>query len=330
MSAGWDRRGFLRELIRSAVQTVDAVDTSLRDVLDETGRAELGLTDDTAGEETVPAVRARALASEDDLRRLCDEAGLAHPLAEEAASLARRSFRLTVGEGGSALGGTPLLPPGFEWPCREEEELTCLARVRLDELPPSSLPAHGTLVVFFALGAREDEVPDDASCRIVVVPDAAGLVQPDQTAPLPEVHVAVSTELTLPTEPVSAETGDEVEAWTELRRRLAALQGVELEELSDDYHALHRVLGYPDVFDTDMALDAARAHRGIDPDALELYADPSPVELAAAGEWTLLLQLSGDDELGLSFGGLERLLVWIRDEDLDAGRFDHVRAFVRC
>ena len=46
-------------------------------------------------------------------------------------------------------------------------------------------------------------------------------------------------------------------------------------------------------------------------------------------DWVLLLQISNDDDLALDLGDASRLFVWIRRDDLAAGRFDAVQAFVR-
>ena len=122
---------------------------------------------------------------------------------------------------------------------------------------------------------------------------------------------------------------DELEAWTELRDRLAAVQGVELEERAASYHALHRLLGHPDTYAEGMELDAELVSRGVDLDD-EPFADVSPEEESSAvDDWVLLLQISNDDDLALDLGDASRLFVWIRRDDLAAGRFDAVQAFVR-
>jgi uncharacterized protein YwqG len=142
--------------------------------------------------------------------------------------------------------------------------------------------------------------------------------------------VTPSAELTLPAVPAGLDLDFwELEAWGELRERLAALQGVELEERAADYHALHRLLGEPDTFAADMAVDAHLVSRGVDLED-EAYPDVLDEEVVAgAAGWTLLVQLSNDDAVGIDLGELLRLFVWIREDDLARGRFDRVRAFVR-
>ncbi len=140
---------------------------------------------------------------------------------------------------------------------------------------------------------------------------------------MPFAPVAPSGELTLPATPTSLQLDAwELEEWAELRERLAAAQGVELEERAAEYHALHRVLGHPDTYAAGMELDAELVANGIDLED-EPFAHVLHEELAAgADEWILLLQVSNDDGLALDLGEANRLFVWMRRADLSAGRFD--------
>jgi hypothetical protein len=88
-----------------------------------------------------PAAPAERLAVEDDVRSLCLELGRAE-WADEAATLARTSVRLTPGDTGrSWLGGTPDVATAFAWPTWEGVELDFLARISLEGLPPHTLAA---------------------------------------------------------------------------------------------------------------------------------------------------------------------------------------------
>lgn len=310
MSPGHDRRGFFRDLLRGAAEVVESLRVD----------AEPLEVPDYDLHETLPAAPAERFASAEDVRTLCAELER-EAWADEAVALARTSIRLTRGgSGGSRLGGAPDLPSGYDWPEADGERLEFLAQLRLDELPASDLPARGTLLVF---AARESPPAGERPCRVVLHDEPA---ERAGGGTLRELPVVPSLELTLPAEPEPLELDwEEAEVWGELCERLAALQGVELEDASAEYHALHRLLGYPDTLVAGMEVDAELVARGLDPSG---GVDDPELERRAA-DWRLLVQLSSDAELGLTLGYYERLFVWVREDDLRAGRFDDVRAFVR-
>lgn len=330
MSAGGhDRRAFFRQLLRGATRAAEEME-SLRRATDDAVRRVT-----SPGEETEPAWHPVAaspttrVATTDELRALCAQVGRAE-WGDEAASLARTGFRLTRGgDGGSWLGGTPRAG-SFEWPLWDGAELAFLGRIALDGLPPCGLPGSGALLVFFAVDRAPsgDRPADTGACRVLHV-DHAPLSDEPLYAGMPFVAVVPSCELTLPAAPASIAVDiDELDAWTDLRERLAAAQGVELEETAASYHALHRLLGHPDTYAEGMEVDAERVSRGIDLDE-EPFSDAAEEVSTATADWTLLLQLSNDDDLALDLGDAARLFVWVRRDDLAAGRFEGVQAFVR-
>jgi hypothetical protein len=328
-TSGHDRRDFFRQLLRGATRAAEEMEALRRATDDAVRRA-------TAAEEAsgpawhpVAAEPTNHLATLEELRALCADAGR-EAWADRAASLARMGFRLTHGgDGSSWLGGTPRA--SLEWPLWDGVELAFLGRIALAGLPPSGLPTCGALLLFFAADRAPsgDRLADSGACRVLHVEE-----DPVDDEPLyggmPFAAVTPSAELTLPAAPASlALDADELEAWTELRERLAEAQGVELEERAVSYHALHRLLGHPDTYAEGMELDAELVSRGVDLDD-EPFPDVSPAEEArAADDWALLLQVSNDDDLALDLGDASRLFVWIRRDDLAAGRFDGVQAFVR-
>ncbi len=298
-TGGHDRRSFFRELLRGASRAAEEMGT-LRRAADEAVRQSAGIDDGMeAAWHPTPAEPTTHLASLDELRALCAEVGR-EAWADEAASLARTGFRLTPGgDGSSWLGGTPRAST-FEWPVWDGVELAFLGRIGLAGLPPCGLPAHGALLVFFALDqAPAGTRPADAgACRVIHVED-----DPTPDEPLyggmPFAAVTPSGELTLPATPTSLPLDAlELEEWTELRERLAAVQGVEIEDRADAYHALHRLLGHPDTYAAGMELDAELVARGIDLDDEPFAYDLHEEQAAGADDWILLLQVSNDDAAG--------------------------------
>jgi uncharacterized protein YwqG len=348
---GSDRRSFFKNLLRDAAKTAVEVSDALKGapeaVPDTQALDPYQLTWGGPGMDAPPVVAEPAThaATDDELRGLAEEVGLGARI-DDVLAHARRSVRLTRGDftGGSRVGGAPDLPPGFEWPKREEEELAFIAQIRLDELAAADdslpLPARGLLLFFFDLDRRPAGLrPDDlGSIRVVHVdadPVDLEVAGPDRVE-LVELPLRFSTEVTLPGETAGLPASlaldiVELDAWQRLRERLAALQGVEVEDRAVDWHALHRLLGHPDTTHEGMALDAQLVYNGVDLNTGDRYFDPRVGTLeSGADDWRLLLQLSSDDELGLALGyPVGRLFVWIREEDLKHGRFGDVWAFVR-
>jgi uncharacterized protein YwqG len=331
MTGAHDRRSFLRELLRGATRTVGELG-GLRDAAAEAGDEARG-TDPPGVPEwsssPVPAPPAEPFATTADLRRLCGELGR-EAWGDEAVAVARTSTRLTRSDAGrSWLGGAPALPVAFDWPSWDGKELTFMAQIELGDVVDRPFPGDGSLLFFYALDRAPSGLRprDKDACRVVHVPVGSELAEAEGARP--KILVAPSAELTLPVEPTFELDGWELEKWTDLRERLAVFQGVELEDRSADYHALHRMLGYPETFADGMELDAQLVSHGVDLEE-EPYAHPHYENLApGAADWRLLLQLSSDDDAAISLGYFERLFIWIRDEDLRNGRFDRVRAFVR-
>jgi hypothetical protein len=315
MASGHSRKGFFQQLARDLGRVARELDEALRPDTEEDQFDGLYQPEPPETQTVVPASGTSRTATLDDVRRFCNELGL-DDWADAAVAAAVPSIRLIAVETGqgSKLGGTTSLPLGVEWPTWTGRALDLVLQVSLAEMPPSALPRAGTLLVFFATEGRPDgsEPRHREACRVLFVPDGTEVAPHPRPEALPVVDLSASVELTLPLDPPGDDDDScDYERWMELRSRLAAFQGVVLEDESPDYHAVHRLLGHPDTLAFPMDVEAAELEGG-DADA-----------------WRLLAQLSADDRLGVTFGHDERLFVWIRADDLGAHRFDRVRAFVR-
>ena len=329
-----DRRRFFKELLREAAGVAQELSSALRPEEEE--------LPDWRPPPPVPAGPAIGFVDEESLLALCRDAGLEHR-AEDVRRLARASLRLTPAatdeRGGTRLGGRPDLPPGFRWPSRDGHDLGFVAQVNLVDVAAvdadAPLPHDGLLLFFYDLDARPSGVHPDHrdACSVVHV---HGGLEPDEShaAGLRHMPVELSRELQLPgawsfqMEPLELESRDNL-AWDELRRQLAAAQGVELEEATADRVALHRLLGYHDELGGEVELDCELAASGFDPDDLERYYEVRAEHEAQAREWRVLLQVSADDDLRTPRGDFDRLYFCIREADLAAGRFDGVWTILR-
>jgi uncharacterized protein YwqG len=258
--------------------------------------------------------------------------------------LARVSVRLTRGDPGAAsyLGGSPDLPREFDWPARDGRELGFLGQVDLEEVAAIDrslpLPDEGLLLFFYDVAGRPSGLvtAHRGSCSVVHVDRPRSELERDESHQpvLRELPIAMSRELMLPgawsfhAEALEL-TADEIDAWDQLRERLADRQGVELEESSADRFALHRVLGYPDELGRELEFDCELASAGFDADDVTVYYEARADHEEQAREWRLLFQLSADRTLATPREDFERLYICIRDDDLLAGNFDAAWAILR-
>ena len=332
------RRRFFTELLRSGAQAANEARSAF-------GIGEHLDADVWSGDRVVRAEPVRRQVSMQELLALCEDVGLPAKRASAVQELARPSLRLTTGgeAGASRLGGAPDLPPGFEWPRWHGRELVFLGQLDLAavaaHVPETGLPGNGLLLFFYEAERRPSGLaPNHAeSCRVIVVGGQPLEAAPRERAVFPARPLAFSRELTLPPahsfqlDPLDLD-GPEFAAWELLRERLAKLQGVVLDEVSEGWLVLHRLLGHADpVYGREMELDCQLVAGGLDLSEGEAYVDPRRDELEpGAAEWRLLLQLSSDPELGWEWSDpFGRLYLWIHADDLRAGDFSRVRPILQ-
>jgi hypothetical protein len=279
------------------------------------------------------AKAASGIVTIDGLRGIAAEHGLEDHV-DEIAALARHSVRLTS----PTLQDDPVGAWLFEpteglldesvWPLWEGERLTLVAQLDLTDpalrdvdLP---LPVAGRLILrWAAVQAPSGQLAAHAGAgRVLHVPTPGG------AAPA----TRLSVELTLPrvwAAPVQALGLDPVEhdGYLKLRRRIATMQDVELDDGFGRPIAYHRVLGYPNETGGLMPVTCELTASGRD--ATDLDAADDDVG-ARAGRWRLLAQLTAGAEGPWNLGGeAGRLYLWITDEDLRAGDFSRVRAIAQ-
>jgi uncharacterized protein YwqG len=230
--------------------------------------------------------------------------------------------------GVSKLGGVPDLPPDVSWPQWKGVPQSFIAQIRLEDVQPYDankvLPSQGMLWFFY--DARQEtygENPDDRGGWLVLFKDddLGGLQRASFPATLPAesrfkaCSVQFTQEVTLPQQP---ELDIPHFDWTDKEQE-------QYEQLlstfpdSADHAAIHnRLLGNPDTLQDDMRLQCQLTTHGIvDMD------DPRVDELSkGAKDWQLLLQVDSDEHAGMRWASNGMLYYWIKQEDLQACRFD--------
>jgi uncharacterized protein YwqG len=334
-----DRRGFFKDVLREVVKARESMNAAIGSLNDQLNDPE---PDPWRPDPPRPAGPATGFVDDERLAELAREAGLESRLAD-VRTASRAGVRLTPTEtpsGRSRLGGSPDLPPDFAWPTWFDRPMAFVAQIDLAELATArvsaGLPQTGLLLVFAELAAGlTGLMPDHAgSCRVVHVPPDAELVEDARHSPeFRELRVQATRELQLPSaysfaaEPLGLEP-EEMDAWEDLRVRLATAQGVELEDDGYGRMALTRLLGYQDEVGRELELDCQLASSGIDAGDVLAYFDVRDEHETEARRWRLLLQVTADSTVRLG-DGMERLFVCVREDDLSAQRFDTAWALLR-
>jgi uncharacterized protein YwqG len=299
----------------------------------------------------LPATGTTETVSDEQLMRLAADVGLIRHV-EPLVKLARRSVRLTPGDGPPAdgarsrLGGAPDLPFGGVWPRWDEQPLTFLGQLDLGEahalgLDPA-LPADGLVLIFSALErAPAGSSPLDRNATQLLYVEPSRIPRDPGariggSAPVTARALELSVELSLPrvwSADVQALGLDDAEQqlWEQVRRELAIVQGVEAWDAGEERRSRHHLLGWADESRGDMAVACELAARGVDVGYGSPRAHPEARRLGDAPErWRLLLQLSADEECGWSFGnGRDRLYLWGQADRLADGDFDAVHGLAR-
>jgi Domain of unknown function (DUF1963) len=323
------RRGFLRSLMRESARTAQEAGK----LLGPPGPPARRPAPVKPPEPEVVLERARAAARTVTVEELLDlavELGLEDHL-DEIRELARPSIRLTSPTLDDHPAGDWLYEPSNglldedDRPLWHGERLALVAQLDLDDpalrdvdLP---LPRDGRLAFLYAaLQAPSGELAAHAGAgRVLHVPAPFGL------APT----ARVSVEVTLPrvwSAPVQRLKLDPIEhdGYLKLRRRLATLQDVELDDGFGEPIAYHRVLGYPNETSGLMPTICELASAGRDATDLD---DADEHVGSRAARWRLLLQLSIDASSPWTLGGSGgRLYFWIAEEDLHEADFSRVWA----
>ena len=266
------------------------------------------------------------------------EAGLAGHY-EALAPFARRAVYMELEEGDcdtgmSKMGGEPDLPAGMEWPRTEEGiPLSFIAQINFAEVYPhdmgTELPEKGMLWFFYDCsdeGMPWGFDPEDSDGWRVFFRENAELERieaPDNLeVSFTEASIAFESRMDLPSYD-SDILGD-----TELPEEE---EDAYFDWMEDREGSCNKLLGHSDNIQDGMELECEYVANGI------YCGDPSGYEKAIemgleknAARWKLLMQVESNEELGMMWGDLGRLYLWITEEDLKAKQFEKTWLILQC
>lgn len=233
--------------------------------------------------------------------------------------------------GASRIGGPADLPPGMQWPRREEGPLALIAQLRLSEIAPLDseglLPPRGSLLFFYdAVEQPWGMGPADATgWRVLFTEEEDRLARtqpPDDLGDagrFPLCAVEARTVATFPSWETLGEFellelgGDaDVEYYIEW---LGSITGGETAERT-------WLLGWPEEIQGDVHLEAQSARTGQEWTAPGLH--------DAARDLRLLLQVDSMGEAEMMWGDAGMLYFMIGAEDLAARRFERAWMTLQC
>lgn len=238
--------------------------------------------------------------------------------------------------GASKMGGCPDLPAGMEWPRMASGiPLSFIAQIDFGEVKPhdleNKLPDRGVLSFFYDCsdeGMPWGFDPKDA--------DGWRVLFHDGNAPLERLGTPEDLEVTFDAARLSFEAAAELPCYdSDLCNDLDLP-----EEEEDDYWDWleekedlpgNKLLGHSDNIQSGMELECEYVTSGIycgNPDGYE-EAKRRGLDKNAV-RWNLLMQVESNEDIGMMWGDLGRLYLWITAEDLEARRFENTWLILQC
>lgn len=209
-------------------------------------------------------------------------------------------IRRKIGEeapmGCSHIGGLPYLPMGTKWPRYEGRPYRFLGQINFSEIKgvETNLPKSGLLTIFFHDNANGSYLEHwlEGYIHTIYTEDLSNLQQIyelDVTYVL-ESAIEFSESICTPYDKYQVENWplneDETDIYDEIRERV--------------YKSKEYLFGYP-------------SHR-------TLAYDPTPGE-----EWIPLLTADSDDSLEWCWHDFDKLMIFIKKEDLKSGNFSNLK-----
>ena len=257
------------------------------------------------------------------------------PYERNAVSIAWEGGEVPVG--GSKLGGMPDLPAECPWPTREDgRPMSFLAQFDLAQVHPfdleGELPDHGLLSFFYDCDWSNDGMPwgfdpKDADGKKVFYFENEALERREFPEALTEGEDLVFEEagLTFSAEPQLPDPESDLIQDVEIPEEETDFLFDWMDENQEDGDG-SQLLGHARVVQNGMELQCEAVTQGAYLGGSEGWLR----DASLARPWRLLLQLDTCEELGMFWGDMGLLYFWIRQEDLQARRFDKTWVILQC
>jgi uncharacterized protein YwqG len=270
-------------------------------------------------------------------------------------SLARPSIRLTANrvadgsleQGASRIGGTPDVPPQWDWPRwmptktsklrshpGHPAPLGFIAQIDLSTLPSfdDSLPDAGWLYFFYDRYCEPWGFdPDDrGACRVFYVTgERSRLVRAELPSDLDKTHRAQPCAVESRLDLTIADSPDDLDFESPAFDAYFNFVDEFTTELGP---AQHRMLGPAQNIQGEMELECQLASHGIYCGNADGFESERAQRLReGARDWRLLLQIDTDEEgPRWMWGDVGRIYFWIKQQDLRSLRFDDVWLILQC
>ena len=303
----------------------------------------------------------------DEWRRKLTQDGIEEPLAAQLANYVRPSIALVPrpaatpdqsAVGRSRLGGRPDLPRGMKWPMRQpyslvyprgnrpamekQRPLAFLAQINLADVASCggtnlSIPSSGLLSFFYDAESQPWGFDPGDSVGFLLMWSGEQLLEPQEP---PQTLHAIFNPVLLEAQPRECIPPPSSFAMSQLFERSAdpksARNQLETlfskEETKTRYWTSHHAFGgWPCPIQGEMETECQLVTNGVFCGLPEGYSTRKAMRLRpGAADWRLVLQLASDKRAGFEWGDSGSVYVWMRDQDVRAGRFDQCWTILQC
>lgn len=237
--------------------------------------------------------------------------------------------------GASKMGGTPDFPRNFVWPKKDGLPLAFIGQISLFEATKfdreKRLPIRGYLWFFYdALQQPWGDFEDSGSWSVLYADCLPIDLYPVEFPPNLDAEVRFKTcqlhfaeGISLPS--VYSEQVAELELDDDESEAYESIRGDLGNKLYEG--GCHQLLGHPNPCQEDVLLATEHFSRTFD---LEEFQKDPTANFYSTRQWTLLLQISSDENLGWMWGDAGSIYFSIRPKDFEEQNFERAWAIKQC